>query len=212
MGFTDASTDRGWEIKVTQLPCNHPNKQPEGCLQYHTATSGRFETFNWPATNNAADATGATSRGHLANQDYSVCIRQNEGFCCVQYQVCSDASTADAMSIFRPMGDDGAAALVDSSCDRDYIGIAGSSASCISGTGGGNLNNRYCGGAFNPVTSDPKKDQKNVSICDCTAPFTVDIKTDAKGDEGATAAAAAATAAPGSRGVCIEYTQIPCSG
>ena len=80
-----------------------------GCLQYHTGITGRFETFNYPAT----------SESHLPSQQlvviffvtflriwmkhyiitpaecgivhvyfrYSVCIRQEEGYCCVQYVV-----------------------------------------------------------------------------------------------------------------------------
>ena len=42
---------------------------PNGCLQYHTGIDGRFTTFNWG---------GATSQ-HLRNQDYRICIRQEEG-------------------------------------------------------------------------------------------------------------------------------------
>ena len=29
---------------------------------------------------------------HLADHEYSICIRQEEGFCCVQYQVCTLAA------------------------------------------------------------------------------------------------------------------------
>ena len=43
---------------------------PDGCLQYHTGIDGKFETFNFP---------GTTTVQHLPNQDYSVCIRQEEG-------------------------------------------------------------------------------------------------------------------------------------
>ena len=41
--------------------------QPNGCLQYHTGIDGRFTTFNWGGTQ------------HLRNQNYRVCIRQEEG-------------------------------------------------------------------------------------------------------------------------------------
>ena len=42
---------------------------PNGCLQYHTGIDGRFTTFNY----------GGTTAQHLRNQDYRICIRQEEG-------------------------------------------------------------------------------------------------------------------------------------
>ena len=44
---------------------------PPGCLQYHTGVDGRFETFNFPG--------GSPVNMHLPNQDYRICIRQEEG-------------------------------------------------------------------------------------------------------------------------------------
>ena len=55
--------------------CNSP---PDGCLQYQTGLTGRFSSFNW------ADSTTAV---HLASQTQNLCIRQEAGYCCVQYQV-----------------------------------------------------------------------------------------------------------------------------
>ena len=42
-------------------------RPPVGCLQYNTAATGRITTFNF----DDADST------HLANQQYSYCIRDN---------------------------------------------------------------------------------------------------------------------------------------
>ena len=67
--FSTTSTARTWEIKATQIPCGASYRPPDGCLQYHTGIDGRFTTFNWG---------GATAQ-HLRNQDYRVCIRQEEG-------------------------------------------------------------------------------------------------------------------------------------
>merc|ERR1739844_116368 len=66
-GSTTAT--RAWEIKVAQIPCGSTSDPPTGCLQYHTGITGRFETFNYPAT----------SESHLPSQEYSVRIRQEEG-------------------------------------------------------------------------------------------------------------------------------------
>ena len=67
-------------------------------------------------------------------------------------------------------------------------------------TGCGNLKSVYCGGIFNDFTSATI----DTLVTDCTAPFEVSIVTDATTD------GTAATIAGSIRGVCLEYTQIPC--
>ena len=62
--FTGSSTARTWEIKATQIPCGASYRPPDGCLQYHTTLSGRFQTFNFAETTTA-------SQVHLAAQKYS---------------------------------------------------------------------------------------------------------------------------------------------
>ena len=51
------------------MPCY---SQPNGCLQYHTGIDGRLETFNW-------GNVGTSQDSHLRNQNYRICIRQEEG-------------------------------------------------------------------------------------------------------------------------------------
>ena len=68
-------------------------------------------------------------------------------------------------------------------------------------TGCGNLKSVYCGGILNDLTSATI----DTLITDCTAPFEVSIVTDATTD------ATAGTIAGSNRGVCLEYTQIPCN-
>ena len=43
-------------------------RPPSGCLQWLFDREGTFQTFNF-----------ASGNGHLVNQDYSVCIRQETG-------------------------------------------------------------------------------------------------------------------------------------
>ena len=43
-------------------------RPPEGCLQWHTGTEGRIETFNF-----------AGNDQHLNDQQYNICIRQEMG-------------------------------------------------------------------------------------------------------------------------------------
>ena len=61
--FSGTSTVRTWEIKATQIPCGASYRPPDGCLQYHTTLSGRFQTFNFLETT-------AASQVHLAAQKY----------------------------------------------------------------------------------------------------------------------------------------------
>ena len=89
-------------------------RPPSGCLQYHTALSGRFTTFNF-----SPGAGAATT--HLADQRYSVCVDRREGFCCVEYSLC--AGVADAFTINNQ--DVAGTAAVDNNCNEDYIGIEG---------------------------------------------------------------------------------------
>ena len=59
--FSGTSTARTWEIKATQIPCAANYKPPEGCLQWHTTLSGRFQSFNFLET---------STPQHLASQKY----------------------------------------------------------------------------------------------------------------------------------------------
>ena len=54
-------------------------RPPNGCLQYQEGLTGTIKTFNFDAS--------STEYQHLGSQSYAHCIRQEEGYCCVQYQV-----------------------------------------------------------------------------------------------------------------------------
>ena len=111
---------------------------PNGCLQYHTGIDGRFTTFNY-------DNPTTAQQTHLRNQNYRICIRQEEGtispstlsmniikidqiksylslgYCCVLFMQCSSTT-------FR-INNAGIAAFttakVGTNCSEDYIGIEG---------------------------------------------------------------------------------------
>ncbi len=63
VGVTAFGT-RSWNIKVTQISCTDPNLPPQGCDQYYTGTTGRFQSFNFGSSNR-----------HLANQHQNICFR-----------------------------------------------------------------------------------------------------------------------------------------
>jgi len=190
-----ASTIRQFEIKITQIPCASSSRPPSGCFQYHTGLTGRIETFNFQ---------DSATPLHLQNQNYDICIRGEEGYCCVRYKPCSDANsyTLDAL-------DTAVMSMSGSLCNNDYLAISGVSESCdpsstaVKGT-------KLCGNLFHAIApveikADGSKASELASVCDCTKPFTIQVVTDGAMDSGV-----AAEAAKVMRGACLEYMQIPC--
>ena len=60
-----------------------------------------------------------------AARRYSSCVRQAEGYCCVQWSVCPDQTNAFSIDNKLPAADDMQKAQTDNLCTLDYIGIAG---------------------------------------------------------------------------------------
>merc|ERR1739848_862846 len=180
------TTQRLWEIKVTQLECTNRARPPSGCLQYYTGTQGRIETFNYNQ-----GTTPVVNQQHLHNQDYNICIRQDAGFNCIRYTPCSDTDSFAISAAIVSVGQLG------TTCAMDWIETAG-------GFGCGMPNlvgpaQKLCGVAFNPIeTGKTVAESAGTALCDCSAPFSVGVHTDA----GGTAEAAAGN----NRGVCLEYT------
>ena len=79
--LTDQLQNRYWEILVTQLGCTDDSLAPRQCLQYFTGISGTLASFNW---------FNLEAPYHLANQEYSICIRQEMGFCSITYSAVED--------------------------------------------------------------------------------------------------------------------------
>ena len=88
--FTAGSDNRYWSIQVSQIPCgtSYTGNQlniwmlkihsfyfklaaPKGCLQWFTESSGTISSFNYLSSS-------TPSVQQLANQDYTICIRDNE--------------------------------------------------------------------------------------------------------------------------------------
>ena len=198
------------------MPHYH-SSAPGGCLQYFTGTSGQVKTFNF-------DATEGT---HLRNQVYSSCIRQEagrhfkmfgalfsypkipltwrwilytisrSGYCCVEYSVCKDEGS------FSLYTNDGTS-LLETECTSDYVRIEGAASSCQAMPLA--HINKFCGDFLSTTTG---LNAGNDIVCDCSAPFAVGISTDELSDDG-TAGTANDAAAARSKGLCLNYKQIPC--
>ena len=111
-GAGTSVTDRLFEIRVTQLYCDNPSRPPEGCLQYFVGTEGRLKSFNWDGGN-----------GHLESQAYTMCIRQEKGFCCNKYSLCS-TETFFTLGLHMMTATPGMA-QADGLCTQDYVIIEG---------------------------------------------------------------------------------------
>jgi len=189
---TTSTAQRGFEISVSQIECKSAFRAPSGCLQYHFGTRGRLTTFNFDGSN-----------GHLANQQYNICLKHNKGYCCVKYQICND----DSSYTLHNHNDDGdvatLTALTESWCANDFIIIEGSSSTCSTT----NTVNRYCGEKF----SDVDMQAQDLQICDCTPPYRVTIVTDSTNNAlGIPPLAMPEEPTVLSRGLCLTYTQVAC--
>jgi len=79
------TTTRKWSIRVTQYECGNLNAPEQNCLQYHTATTGKFASFNYDTSKTANTKTELYTQFHLADQHYSICIRRTTGYCSICY-------------------------------------------------------------------------------------------------------------------------------
>ena len=68
------------DLFYSQLECTAEWRPRSGCTQWFTGVTGTLQSYNF--------AGGV----HLANQDYTICIRQEAGYCSIEY-------TADTFKI-----------------------------------------------------------------------------------------------------------------
>jgi len=182
------ATNNQWKIKVTQYSCNDPYVAcQQGCFQYHTGVSGTIQSYNFAGSQ------------QIASQNYKNCIRQEEGYCCIQYTAISYAIGATTCAA----GDhDGATRCSGASlCLFDMIIIPGAGQTIAGNPTTGENYERFCGINLNslgfPAVNSP--------IISCACPFEVDHIT------GITALAGAATAGTLATtvGFQLSYSQIP---
>eukprot|EP00090_Calanus_glacialis_P019172 TRINITY_DN29510_c0_g1_i1.p1 TRINITY_DN29510_c0_g1~~TRINITY_DN29510_c0_g1_i1.p1 ORF type:complete len:427 (-),score=76.48 TRINITY_DN29510_c0_g1_i1:137-1417(-) len=185
--FGSASTagTSAFTIKVTQIECSSKTLAPSGCLQYFTGTTGQIDTFNYNSGNGA----------HLANQDYSACVRAERTIC----SICYYQNSIFALSVPDGLASWGSTGL-DTAC-----GVPGFQATFTKGNGGaydhiiipdGQCNSpitpaapvvvvksfevdRYCGTALLCSTVLGLTDADSVgTVCSMNRPFKISIKTD----------------------------------
>jgi len=225
------SGSRLFSIRVTQIPCDSEMRPNNGCLQYFTGITGRITTFNFNNNDSA----------HLDKQDYDVCIRREKDYCCVKYSLCDDPNSfsidntryqlhaktqsQDGILPTSPIITDSTSTFATSTCTRDWIEIYSSNGVCSES---GIFQNRYCGLNFgydysdtdqevsSPSTLDEILSRPQRTVCDCTPPFSVGIRTSNETRGGADPSKIRGQPwdqeelSLQARGVCLNYEQILC--
>lgn len=129
IAWTDSSTTRAIQMKVSQIACSATWKAPDGCTQWFTGTSGTVYSYNYQ---------GGV---HLANQNYNNCIRREQGYCGIAY--------SNGPSAFQLSGTTVDDVLIGGYCVTDFVVIPYGAP-----TLGSNTNtDRFCGGNIGYATS-----------------------------------------------------------
>ena len=148
--WTD-STTRSWSIHIMQIECDATWKPPDGCTQYITGTTGYLYSYNY--------AGGV----HLASQDYTNCIRTEQGYCSIEY---TPVGGKFGLSGSAPT----AIANVGDPCSLDYLIIPGGGSSA-----GATTNfDRFCGSLFSTTNAATA----GATLFTNKQPFQVGVYTD----------------------------------
>lgn len=191
------TTSNQWKIKVTQYSYNDDYVAcQQGCFQYHTGITGTIQSYNFAGSQ------------QLAGQNYKNCIRQEEGYCCIQYSVISyNMGGGNAITICTIGGIGGANRCSGASlCSMDMIIIPGASQTPTGnpGTTGENYE-RFCGLNLNalgfPAVNSP--------IISCECPFELDHITGIEALNGVALSSLSAANTPSVPvGFQLSYSQI----
>jgi len=188
IGSTDTTTSREWSIRVSQIECSSATLPPGGCLQYHTGTTGYINNFG----SSSSDLTTSTT-AHQNNQAYSICFRQEEGYCSMEYfaEVAGFSISPTAIAAESLYGD---------SCSADFLTIPGLQVSPGTATTAfvTAIGDRVCGLGWKYPAGPTGATQTLVTF---TKPFSVGVNFDSE-DE---------TATDSQVGFSILYTQTKCA-
>merc|ERR1712159_234311 len=216
---------REYKIHVTQYGRKNDMGGPTGCLQYFTSDTGTFKSFNFQG-----DA-GVSKIGspHLANQAYSVCIRQNADKCAICYSaskpfVKSTTTNTFGLSV-SPNAIDQAG--TGAKCKTDFIYIPNGLTAAVNPTKNTMLTNdllstsveRFCGRFLGKEAAIASQ-----TVCSKATPFSVGVVFDgtevfadnngaqgmASTDNEAKVMTPAEANAAGTYGFSLGFVQLPC--
>jgi len=184
------TTTRLWQIKVTQYECGNLMAPEQDCLQYLTASSGTFASFNWDTS---SSTVAVASQFHLSSQFYDICIRRARSSCSICYspQVISaitgtassyglsasslgPAATAAAGSVCTGVTTIVAGATAGNLGQGDYLDITGlQTGAGIAGTVSAATFNRICGNLWATTGT------AHATLCSWATPFKIGVHFDA---------------------------------
>jgi len=210
---SETTTTRSWDIYVTQYSCGQEELAgAPGCLQFHTGTTGLIKSFNYGTANTATATAPATT--HLQNQDYTICLRREAGYCLVCYSEWATSTAAlgsFGLSISNIVMSE--AASVGLTCVTDYLDIPNGDISAIAVKSDAAFVNRYCG----RLLSTALDSEASETICTRGYPFTLHFHTDDNEECSANTnlktcedQVTAAGTAGGILGFAIGYSQSAC--
>ncbi|CAG7838219.1 unnamed protein product [Allacma fusca] len=201
---------RKWRIKVSQIQCNAQFRAGDSCLQYFTGMSGRMKSFNYgdpnipnpnPMMNNGYMEFGM----QLSSQEYSVCVRAEEGFCGIVYVPCKEAMASNETFMVSSTSQNSSVPQRTMSgadqCPSDWLGI-----SCATDTGreqqtdGSSCVDRICGGTFTSLSGSTS----HAPVFSFSRPFSLRVHfNDFEMSD---------PRAPDqfNRGFCLDFVQQPC--
>merc|ERR1719220_936560 len=116
---------RNYRIHAIQYDRLNEMGGPAGCLQFFTGAMGTVSTFNW--------ATATTST-HLANQDYTVCVRRLADRCTICWSPIISGRNAPVAPATAPLAQRGSFGLSNGAIAAGIIAMGGASASCVADT------------------------------------------------------------------------------
>lgn len=188
--FTFGKTNvvRTWNIQIGMISCSSNTLAPNGCLQYFSGSiTGTIKSFNWKDT-------APTTTRQLANQDYSICFRNELSGSAASTRICYTVCTANNGGKNFALTGAGAVAAVlaagssAGACTTDYLVIRDGFDPI-----GGAVSDRYCGNALNPTNNAAA----NLEVCSTIRDFQVLFRTDATEPVGDTVNA----------GFCLTFKQ-----
>jgi hypothetical protein len=175
-----AGNTRQWDIKVTQYACGDQDGGPPGCLQYFSGTSGTLSSYNFPTSS----STVGSSTTHLSSQCYTICFRQNQGYCSVCFTTAitttnpSPANMQTSFGLSNPTANTAATTItsnsaIDTSCISDYLIIP--QATTLNSANNAAVQ-RICGRIFD---ANGGSTTTGNSVCTSAMPFQIQFKSDA---------------------------------
>ncbi|ERL86070.1 hypothetical protein D910_03484 [Dendroctonus ponderosae] len=214
MTLDKKAVSRFWEIIITQMAFTE--QAPPGCLQYFTGQEEKFKIYrrknhNFSGPDGTIQTMNFADNGrHLANQDYNICIRQEEGMCSIAYEPCHEnafriaPNSLDSGAVPTNMDEGSGDEEVETisralkmcndkivlPCDSEELILPG-----LMNMMPGSCSLEHCGLSLCPSGNSPCRIESSVT------PFNIGVHF----------AESAAEASPEENlGMCLNYEQIPC--